>query len=97
MERDRANPARAAGVGMGRQLRLHRDLLALTMHRQLQLQRELHAVNEQLRASLGSSERACRAAPNEVFARGLQLLRRHARFARALRRATRREPSASEE
>jgi hypothetical protein len=97
MDGDKATLARAAGVGVDRQLRLHRDLLALHVHRQLQLQRELQAVNEQLRASLGSSERACRAAPNEVIARGLQLLRRHERFVRALRRATRREPSASEE
>jgi hypothetical protein len=96
MDRDEATPARAAGVTKDRQLRLHRDLLALTMHRQLQLQRELQAVNEQLRVSLGPSERACRAAPTAVSARGLQLLYRHARFVRALRRATHHEPSASE-
>jgi hypothetical protein len=96
MDMVEATPGRAAGVGMDRQLRLHRDLLALTMHRQLQLQRELQAVNEQLRASLGPSERTCRAAPRAVSARGLDLLYRHARFAQALRRATRHEPSASE-
>src|SRR5688572_32524297 len=96
MDMVEATPGRAAGVGMDRQLRLHRDLLALTMHRQLQLQRELLAVNAQLRASLGPSERACRAAPNAVAVRGLQLLQRHARYAQALRRATRHEPSAAD-
>jgi len=66
-----------------------------TMNRLLRLRRELLTLNEQLRASLGPSEGAARAAADELHARGLDLLPRHERLAEALRGTVRRGRSAT--